>query len=256
MRLSRLACSGLIAVLLLAAPVFAMDHTLGLGFGLAPDYEGSDDRRIVPMLMLRGNYESGRSFTLRGTRLGVNLLPSRTYSFGPVLNYRFGRDEVDNDRIDAMKEIDDAVEAGFAGGINIANWQLGAELLADISDAHDGMLAKLSAGYRWKAGADLTVVPGMFTTYADGDYMDTYFGVNSDNRGTSGLANYSAGKGFKDVGVNLVVDYAPWQQWGISGILSYSALLSDAKDSPLVDDEGDDRQMFFGLMGTYRWGSR
>jgi len=31
-------------------------------------------------------------------------------------------------------------------------------------------------------------------------------------------------------------------------------LLNDAKDSPIVDDEGDKGQMFFGLMGTYRWG--
>jgi len=40
------------------------------------------------------------------------------------------------------------------------------------------------------------------------------------------------------------------------GVLSYSALLNDAKDSPIVDDEGDDKQMYFGLMGTYRWGSK
>jgi len=84
--------------------------------------------------------------------------------------------------------------------------------------------------------------------------MDTYFGVNSGNRGSSTLPFYEAEGGFKDVGFNLVVDYTPWEHWGIMGLLSYSALLNDAKDSPLVDDVGDDKQMMFGLMGTYRWG--
>ena len=84
--------------------------------------------------------------------------------------------------------------------------------------------------------------------------MDTYFGVNQDNRGSSGLPDFKADSGFKDAGISLIVDYTPWEQWGIMGLLSYSALLNDAKDSPLVDDKGNDKQMSFGLMGTYRWG--
>jgi outer membrane scaffolding protein for murein synthesis (MipA/OmpV family) len=60
----------------------------------------------------------------------------------------------------------------------------------------------------------------------------------------------------KDVGLNLMFNYTPWEHWGITGVLSYRALLEDAKDSPIVDDEGNEKQMYFGLMGTYRWGSK
>jgi len=83
--------------------------------------------------------------------------------------------------------------------------------------------------------------------------MDTYFGVNPGNRGSSGLPNYSADSGLKDVGINLVAHYTPWEKWGIMGLFSYKALLNDAKDSPIVDNEGDDKQFMFGLMATYRW---
>jgi outer membrane scaffolding protein for murein synthesis (MipA/OmpV family) len=256
MKMSRLFLAGLLAISLGAAPAWAMEHTFGLGAGFAPDYEGSEDSQGVPMLMLKGSYDSGRSFTLMGPNLRVNVVPSKLYSFGPVLNYRMERGDVDNNRVDAMKNIDSAFEAGIFGGIDMSNWLLGAELLADVSNEHDGLLAKLSAGYRWKAAADLTVTPRVFTTFADDDYMDTYFGVNSGNRGSSGLPDFKADSGLKDVGVNLVVNYTPWENWGIMGLLSYSALLNDAKDSPIVDDEGDDKQMYFGLMGTYRWGSK
>ena len=242
------------ALALLAAPALATEHTVGLGFGSAPDYEGSEDYQSVPMVMLRGNYDSGRSFTLMGPNLRVNVVPSRSYKFGPVFNYRQGRDDVDNNRVDAMKDIDGAFEAGVYGAIDINNVLLGAEVLTDVSNEHDGMLSKVSIGYRWKAAPSLMIIPNLFTTYADSDYMDTYFGVNAGNRGTSGLPDFKADSGFKDYGVNLAVDYTPWEHWGISGVLAYSVLLNDAKDSPIVDMVGDDKQMFFGLMGTYRWG--
>jgi outer membrane protein len=256
MKLSRLLLTSLFLLPLLAAPAWATEHSIGLGAGFTPDYEGSDDYQGVPLLMLKGRYDSGRSFALTGTNLRVNIVPSHDYSFGPILNYRHGRDDVENDRVDAMEDIDAAFELGFYGSINLNSWLLSAEFLADVSGEHDGMLGKASIGYRWKVSTDLAVIPRVFTTYADGDYMETYFGVNQGNRGTSGLPGYSADKGFKDAGVNLAVDYTPWEKWGISGLVSYSALLGDAKDSPIVDDEGDDQQLFFGVMGTYRWGSR
>jgi outer membrane protein len=116
------------------------------------------------------------------------------------------------------------------------------------------MLVQGNVGYRWKASEALVVTPNVFLTYADDDYTDTYFGVNAKNEGTSGLDRYKAESGLKDVGTRIVAHYTPWEQWGIMGIVSYSALLEDAKDSPIVD-EGDDTQIFFGLMATYRWGN-
>jgi MipA family protein len=256
MNMSRLFLAGLAFFLLLTATTWAMEHTLGLGAGLVPDYEGSEDRRGVPMLMLKGNDGSERGFTLMGTNLKVDLVPGRDWSFGPALNYRQGRDDVDNDRVDALKDIDATLEAGAYGVYAINSWQFGAELLADVANEHNGMLAKFSVGYRWQAAGALTIISRASTTYADGDYMETYFGINGDNRGTSGLPDFEADAGLKDLGISLVFDYSPWRHWGIMGLLSYNALLNDAKDSPIVAAEGDDKQLVFGLMATYRWGSQ
>ena len=252
MKISRL--TGLCLVLLLvASPVWALNGLVGLGAGAAPDYEGSDDTTGVPMFMFQHNYDSGRFVKLMGPNLKVNLLADKQFSLGPVLNYRAERDDVDNNRVDRMDKIDAAFEAGVFGGVNIDNLLFGLELLADVSDEHDGYLVQANAGYRWKAMPELTLTPGVFLTYADDDYMDTYFGVNPGNKGNSGLPNYSADSGLKDVGINLVAHYTPWEKWGIMGLFSYKTLLNDAKDSPIVDDEGNDKQFMFGLMATYRW---
>lgn len=252
--MKKLILSGLLlSVLLMAGTASATKGTVGLGVGVAPDYEGSSDAQGVPMFMFSHKYDSGRFVNMMGFNLKVNLLANQHYSLGPVLNYRQGRDDVDNYQVDRMRDIDDATEAGLFGMIDVNNLLLGIELLADISNEHEGYTGQATAAYRWKAAPDLTLTPGAFLTYADGDYMGTYFSVNSDNVGGSGLPPYTADSGLKDAGINLIANYTPWQKWGIMGILSYKSLLNDAKDSPVVDIAGDDQQVFFGLMGTYRW---
>jgi len=254
MKSLRMLCVLLVVLCLTTATAWAGNYTVGLGAGMAPDYEGSDDYEGVPMLMFSGNYDSGRSFNLLGTNFRVNLLADKKFSLGPVLNYRSGRDDVDNKVVDRMDDIDDAFEAGVYALANINGWLFGVDFLTDVSDEHDGMLIQGNIGYKWQASPSLVVTPVIFSTYADDDYMDTYFGVNAGNVGTSGLPMYEADGGMKDFGARVVAHYTPWERWGVMGIMSYASLLNDAKDSPVVDDEGDKGQMFFGLMGTYRFG--
>lgn len=247
---------GFVALTMTCGPTFAAQHVVGLGAGFAPDYEGSDEYEGVPALMLKGNYDSGRSFALVGTNLKVNLLANKTFSLGPALNYRAGRDDVENDRVDRMKDIDDAFEAGLFAVYKVNNWAFGLEWLTDVSDEHDGSIVQATINYNWKVNSELTVVPGFFATYADDDYMDTFFSVDAADSASSGLNEYKAESGIKDVGATVFVHYTPWEKWGIAGIMSYKTLLDDAKDSPVVDDEGDNGQAFLGLMATYRWGSK
>ena len=94
MKISRLV--GLLLALLLAvSPVWALDGMVGLGVGMAPDYEGSEDSTGVPLFLFQHNYDSGRFFKLNGPNLKVNLLADNQFSLAPVLNYRFERDDVD-----------------------------------------------------------------------------------------------------------------------------------------------------------------
>lgn len=236
------------------APGFTAQHSLGVGAGVTPDYEGSENLQMIPMLSLSGRYDSGRFFTLTGTKLKVNLLSKRRYSFGPALRYHMGRSGVDNSQVDAMKDIDGTIEAGIIASHNISSWTLGFEFLSDVSDKHSGTKAQVSIGYRWKATDHMSISPGLSVTYADEDYMETFFGINSNNRGASTLPDYSASSGIKDIGAKVLAHYTPWKQWGVMGIMSCTMLLNDAKNSPIVEAEGEANQVFLGLMATYRWG--
>lgn len=250
---------------------FAAQHTLaanaggfvGAGVGYAPDYVGSDDYEASPALFGQYNWANGRYVGLTGTtaagqaaRLKANLITESTSNFweaGPVLQYRMERDDVDNGKVDKMRKIDSAIEAGAFVGLRSGPWRGSLTFSTDVSDEHDGSLVELEGSYTTAVNEKLTYTFGANLTYADSDYMDTYFGVNAADSAASGLPTYSAGSGLKDFGLSIVGQYTLDESWGVIGSLSYDRLLNDAEDSPLVDDEADPNQwgVLMGLTYTF-----
>lgn len=237
---------------------------IGFGAGASPDYEGSDDYEAVPVLFGNYTWDSGRSVSLggapstgRAVRLSTNLLASGSgpkWELGPLLQFRMERDDVDNSRVDDMSKVDSTVEAGALVGFSSGPWEAQLSFAADVGDEHDGYLIYLNGAYTATVTDDFKLKLGARTTYASDDYMDTYFGVSSADAARSGLSEYSVGdSGIKDIGVSVSANYALNQSWGITGGVTYSRLLSDAKDSPLVDDEGDKDQLGASLAITYRF---
>lgn len=230
------------------------DISIGLGVAAVPDYEGSDDYEAWPVPFASAEWQSGRYAKLMGNSLRVNLLADKNLHLGPVLQYRRERDDdVDSDAVGRMRKIDSAVEAGLFLGYKANDWDASVQIVHDISDEHDGLLVKGMVGYTLKAANGLTTRVGVFTTYADDDYMDTYFSVDADNAARSGLPVYTADEDFKDVGVDLTMRYSFTAEWDVMGIAEYKALLNDAEDSPVVDREGDASQFMGGVVFIYNF---
>ncbi len=231
-----------------------VDYSLGLGVGFVPDYEGSEDYEAVPVPYFSARWKNnGRFVTLDGSVLKINLLTDETWSFGPVLQYRKKRDDdVDNNAVSKMKKIDAAIEAGAFLGYKFDSWDVGIKLVTDVSGEHDGTLATAGGGYTFKADRMSTRI-GASITYANSDYMDTYFSVGAADSARSGLSTYNADSGIKDIGVNLMLRYNMTDNWDIRGALAYIALLNDAKDSPVVDDVGESGQFKASVVVIYNF---
>ncbi len=229
--------------------------------GIVPDYMGSDDYTIgaAPAgLMKFGN--SDRYARVLVTELSVNVIDSRVWNFGPVLNYRLARDDVDDDAVDLMRDIDGTIEAGVLGGWTWIGdddprhrFNVSAEVLYDVGDTHEGYIVSVGARYFQPVTLPLTLSIGATATYGSDDYMQTYFGIDSDNAARSGLSQFSAGGGLRDVRIPIMAIYSLSPNWHVTGGLVYSRLLDDASDSPIVDDRGSSNQLFAGLGVAYAW---
>jgi outer membrane protein len=236
-----------------APAVQAAEVSAGLGVGLAPDYEGSQDYAAVPIPYVDAKWSNHMSVNLLGNKLKANLIPSAIWRGGVVGEYIPERDDVDNSKVDNLEDVDASLMLGGFFGFEFRNWSASIEAMADVADGNDGAIVRLLGGYRIPIDQVWSFSIGAFTTWADDDYMEAYFEIDPANAARSGLSTFDADSGLKDAGLNLTVSCKPWEHWGFMGLARYTRLLDDAEDSPVVDDEGDANQFSAGILVFYKF---
>ena len=245
--------AALVSLLLVVPTIQAADFSIGGGIGVKPDYEGSSDYELVPVPAGSAKFDNGMYLKLLGLNLRANLIPSNFWRLGPVYNYRPERDNVENNRVDRMKDISDANELGIFGGIEWQGWYVFLEWLADTGDAYDGSYGTLKGGYNWMVNKEWMLTFGAFTTYASDDYMETYFGVSSGDAARSGLDRYNADGGMKDIGLDFGANWRFAQNWDLRGLFQIKQLVGDADDDSPVVDEGSETQLFTAVLVVWNF---
>ncbi len=236
-----------------------LPNLVGVGFGTAPDYEGSDDQTFG--VLPAGQLTFGkRNVRLVGTTLSANLIDHEFLRLGPSINYRFGREDVADDVVGRMTEIDASVELGAFAGIELLNdansryrFSASVEFLQDVSDGHEGWVTDISARYWRPLSKPLDFGIGVGLTIGSEDYMTTFFSVNSRDSAASGLSRFDAESGLKDFRVQPMFVFHFTKQWHVGFGFRYKLLVGDAADSPVVDVRGSKNQFLAGLGLIYSW---
>lgn len=231
----------------------AADVSLGAGLGLAPEYEGSEDYVAVPIPYVNVVWSNHMSINWLGNKAKLNLIPSPYWKAGLIGEYIPERGDVDNSAVDDLEDVDASIMLGGFFGFEYNNWSASIEAMQDVADANDGAIIRLNGGYRIPIDEALSLSLGVFTTWADDDYMQSYFEIDAGDAARSGLQTFDADAGFKDLGLNFSATYKPWDHWGLTGLAGYKRLLGDAEDSPVVDDEGDANQFTGGVLVFYKF---
>ncbi|WP_428632091.1 MipA/OmpV family protein [Sphingopyxis sp.] len=232
----------------------------------SPDYNGSDDRRILPAFYVRGRV-SGYSFSTRGTNFQVDLIRHRRgqktdWKFGPIVSLRADRTgSVKDPRVDLLPDRKLAVEMGvFTGvtktGVITSDYdQLGFRLVAlkDISGVHGSWTASPTIDYGTPLSKRAFIgVSASMNIYGKG-FGRYYFDVDPLGSAASGLPVYS-GAGRKTTIGKYTLGIAG--AYALSGDLrkgfvliggtQYGRIGDRYADSPIVKDAGSKDQWLFG----------
>jgi outer membrane protein len=240
-------------------PGQGMNFTLGAGAGVAPDYEGSDEYELVPLWNLRvANLYHPKTFVqVIGPRLRSNFLPSDHWRLGLSGQFIKERDDVENDQVDDLEKVDSSLMLGVVGGYDFLadpHQDLVLEVEARQDVANDnGFLATLRGTYGGRLTESWRFDASVGSTWASEDYMSSYFGIDAADAARSGLDQFSADEGFKDVSFGGVLTYQLFERLSVSALANYTRLIEDAEDSPVVDDAGDENQFFAGTLVNYRF---
>lgn len=244
------------------APERGPGNFVSLGAAVAPDYIGSDDFQVIPFAGFR--YETGFAvIQSRGLSLEADILKPNyggAFSAGPLVKYRFGRDDVESNAVDALPDVDASVEVGgflsyaFSGVLNpFDSITFRVEGAADVADGHGGYVITPSVTYATPLSRRFFTFASVSADFGDEEFNDSYFSVTAAGSAASGLAQFDADSGLFRTGVAVGGTYMLTESWGLTGIASYSRLNNDAEDSPIVSVEGSADQFFGGGGLMYRF---
>lgn len=263
MAMSRLFAGATVSLTLLAAaqPALAQDGdvgkpdwglTLGVGTMMAPSYLGSDDYDVSALPLIDLRY-ADRIFLSTRDGLGANLLRDGNFSAGPVLKYRFGRDQDDDDALRGLGNIDPAGEAGAFVKYSVAKLSMGAELRQGFG-GHEAVIGEVWLNRRFDLNEKLDLSIGPKLTLASSDFTETYFGIDAGQAARSGYRRYDADGAFISYGLNAALGYKLTRQTRLGVFAGIEQISGDAADSPIVDQAGSATQARLGLTISYSFG--
>lgn len=232
-----------------AASVRAYDIVMEVGAGgqVRPAYEGAKAYEFGPTgfvtlhqlwLPWFGSVKDGR--------------PKEGWSFGPSFRYLSGRESSEYAQLRGLNDIDAAFEVGAKVSYTFGMFRPSVAIRQGFG-GHSGIVgeAAFDAVLYPTAATEFTIGPRV--SFANGEYMRTYFSVSPVESASSGLLVYDAGGGIKGMGVELTGRYRFTEQWALASSFGYEKLMGDAKDSPIVRT-GDDDQFSAKLGLTYTFG--
>jgi len=271
------------AALLISAPAFGQDSTLpspqelesrnsvtvGLGAGFVPDYEGSDDYRIIPAGGIRGQY-NGITFSTRGLYLYVDVIPDSGnigFDAGPIAGVRLNRTgKIKDDVVDLLPELDTAFEAGGFVGVNVKGVTNPYDTLAfrldvthDLGDAHGSTIISPNVDFSTPLSRSAFIGANVGMEFVSNDFADYYYSITpADSLATLGaLPVFDADGGMKSWKAGLLGSYSLsgdlLHGWSLFGIGQYTHLVGDFADSPIVDDRGSASQWLGAFGVAYTW---
>ena len=270
------------AALLAAAPAFAQPAdaplpdpndrsdtvTIAAGGAYIPDYEGSDDYELTPAAAIRGRV-SGIQFFTRATYLYVDFIPrgdgKLEFDLGPIVGARLNRTgKVKDDLVDALPELDTAIEVGGFAGVTYHgltnpydSLSVRLDVVKDVGGAHESTVVTPTIDFGTPVSRYTYIGLSLSAEWAGGGYADYYYSISPAASLASGLPVYDADGGFKHWRIGALVNQSLTGDLtkGLSlfGTAAYTRLSGDFKDSPIVDLRGSSSQWLaaIGLAYTF-----
>lgn len=261
----------ILALSLLVLPAAAQAQSMPDGWSAsagaaviyAPAYVGSDTYQtsLVPDVSVkyRDDFEAS---VYNGVR--YNLVNQKGLKLGPIARYDFGRDEDgdsifqvggdDDHNLEGLGDVDGTLELGGFVSYDFLPFLEGEAELRQGVGGHEGLIGDLGVNYKSEIGGFdrpvyLKVGPRM--RIASQEYIEEYFGIDSDQSAASGLGTYSPDGGIVSYGIGGSITVPVTDRVRTTLFAGYDRLGDEVADSPLVEDRGSANQGKAGISVGY-----
>jgi outer membrane protein len=250
-------------LLLCAGAALAEDErgarfSLGAGLVRTPLYPGAEryEPRVIPVVTVNfGRFffggESGGTGLPGG---GVNIVRDQHWRAGVGLliagAFRKQREESDDPGLRGMGDIERVLRGLAFVGYERDWYGLYGRLATELRDKDQGTLLLVDALARRRVNERFTVDVGPGVTWADSEYMMTFFGVSAEQAARSTLPQYRAQAGFYAIRFGAGGSYRIDRDWRMMLRASVARLEGDAAQSPITRDR---MQYTVGVLAAYEF---
>lgn len=232
----------------------------GVGVGVTTQWYGASDSMVGAMPGARLAMSEGRFVEWYGPYADANLLADDHWEAGPVLNVRLGRSDVDDPVVATLPEIGMGLEGGGYVGWHYLQtsgipYRVRAGVMATTSMVGQTEGSSLSpfASVWVPLSYTLFVGLGAGASWSNAAYMQQSFSVNEADAAASGLPQFEAGAGWRQVYIWPAVMWRVSDRWMLGSGIFCQHLLGDAANSPIVSERGDRDQWSGGVGIGYLW---
>ncbi len=232
--------------------------SVGAGIARAPLYPGAEryEPRVIPVLSVNfGRFffggESGGTGLPGG---GVNIVRDEHWRAGVGLviagAFRKQREESDDPSLRGTGDIERVLRGLAFVGYERDWYGLYARLATELRDKDQGTLVLVDALARRRVNERFTVDVGPGVTWADSEYMMTFFGVSAEQAARSVLPQYRARAGFYAIRFSAGGSYRVDRDWRVMLRASVARLEGDAARSPITRER---MQYTAGILAAYEF---
>lgn len=213
---------------------------LGVGAAFRPLYDGSDRYHTLVGPSIDIRYRD-LFFWSTGEGLGMNVLQGENWRVSAAAVYDLGRRGHDDpSRLNGLGNINPAPELKLAADYVVSKefpLVFRAALTRSFGGSN-GWIADLGA-YMPMPGSSQTFFwfAGPSVTFADSNYMNSWFGVNPAQAAASGYRQYDASAGLKSAGFGVTLVWFVNKHWFMTADGSLKRLLGSAANSPITQSK-------------------
>ncbi len=241
--------------------------TVGVGAALVPDYDGSNDERLIPAAAIRGTYH-GFSFSTRGLYLYIDAVPrGDTFDFdaGPIVGVRLDRTRrVKDDIVNLLPRRNTAYEGGGFVGVSLHRitnpydtLAFRVDVLHDFGDAHESTVFSPNIDFSTPLSLKTYASLSIGAQFVSNKFADYYFSIDPADSLASGLPLFDADGGMKNWKAGLLLNQSITGNLlggaSLFGTAQYSRLVGDFRQAPTVADRGSPNQWLLAAGLAYTW---
>lgn len=211
---------------------------VGVAYINRPTYVGSGETENQILPYARGDYK-GRLFVNAATGAGVYWRNTDNIRVSTSVNWAVGRGDDETPFLGEQGEVDGSVTIVNAVRFYLPFAALDAISSIPVTGDYDGASLDTLLTTEFLPFEGLRITPGVRASFGTSGWINTLYGVEEDALAAANIVDidpFEADSGLLALGVHAAAYYQLPNDFELIGIVNYSLLQDDAKDSPLSPD--------------------